>query len=154
MKNTNALNIKALQQYTRLGTQTEVDSASQHRLIQMLMEGALSRIIKAKSYIRNNDIKRKGEFIDMAISIIGGLRDSLDHKAGKDLAMNLDNLYEYMSRKLMEANIKGSVPILDEVYSLLVEIKSAWDAIGQKALPNSPMGAATTDMMHKHAVQS
>ncbi len=152
MNNTNALNIKALQQYTRLGTQTEVDSASQHRLIQMLMEGALARIIKAKSYIRNNDVQRKGEFIGMAISIIGGLRDSLDHKAGKELAMNLDNLYEYMSRRLMEANIKNSVSILDEVYDLLMEIKSAWDTIGQQALSRSPVSVANTDMIHTQAV--
>jgi len=152
MNNANALNIKALQQYTRLGTQTEVDSASQHRLIQMLMEGALARIIKAKTYIRNNDIQQKGEFIGMAISIIGGLRDSLDHNAGKELAMNLDKLYEYMSRRLMEANIKNSVPILDEVYGLLVEIKSAWDTIGQQALSSAAMNAKNANMTHAQAV--
>ncbi len=152
MNNLNALNIKALQQYTRLGTRTEVESASQHRLIQMLMEGALSRIIKAKSYIRNKDTQKKGEFISMAISIIGGLRDSLDPKADADLTANLDNLYEYMSRRLVEANVNNSIAMLDEVYGLLTEIKTAWDAIGQPPLASPPMNAVNPDVIHKQAI--
>lgn len=139
-------NIKALQQYTKLGTETEVENASQHRLIQMLMEGALSRISKARVYLKNNQVQKKGELIGMAISIIGGLRDSLDHKAGADLALNLDNLYEYMSRRLLEANIKNDISMLDEVYSLLMEIKTAWDAIGQPPLSSPPMRVANIGM--------
>jgi flagellar secretion chaperone FliS len=152
MNHMKAANIRALQQYTKLGTQTEVENASQHRLIQMLMEGALSRIIKAKAYIKNNDAQKKGEFISMAISIIGGLRDSLDHKANADLALNLDNLYEYMSRRLLEANVKNDISMLDEVYSLLMEIKTAWDTIGQPPPPKPPMRASNVDMMQKQAV--
>ncbi len=152
MNYTKAANIKALQQYTRLGTQTEVDNASQHRLIQMLMEGALSRIIRAKAYIKNHDTQKKGEFISMAISIIGGLRDSLDHKAGADLALNLDRLYEYMSSRLLEANVKNDVAMLDEVQGLLMEIKAAWDTVGQPLLSNPPMAAVDVDMMHKQAI--
>ena len=147
-----ATNIKALQQYTRLCIQTEVENASQHRLIQLLMEGALSRIIKAKTYIRNKDIAMKGEFISMAISIIGGLRDSLDHKTGADLANNLDKLYEYMSSRLLEANVKNDIALLDEVHGLLVEIKTAWDAIGQMPPPHSQANAVNVDVLHKQAV--
>ena len=152
MNYTKAANIRALKQYTQLGTQTEVDNASQHRLIQMLMEGALSRIIKAKACIRNHDIQKKGEFIGLAISIIGGLRDSLDHKAGADLALNLDSLYEYMSSRLLEANVKNDVVMLDEVHGLLMEIKTAWDVIGQPPLSSPPIRTVNTDVMRKQAV--
>ena len=131
MNNTQAANIRALRQYTAMGTRTEVESASQHRLIQMLMEGVLARILKAKTYVISGDTHMKGELISMAISIIGGLRDSLDHKAGAEIAGNLDRLYEYMSLRLVEANLKNDVSILDEVYELMNEIKGAWDAIGQ-----------------------
>lgn len=147
MNHLKAANIKALKQYTQLGTETEVDSASPHRLIQMLMEGALLRIIKAKAYMKNNEVQKKGEVIGMAISIIGGLRDSLDHKAGADLALNLDNLYEYMSSRLLEANVKNDITMLDEVYSLLMEIKTAWDAIGQPPLSSPSMRVANIGMV-------
>ena len=147
MNNAQAANIRALRQYTTMGTRTEVESASQHRLIQMLMEGALARIIKAKTYIQNNDTHMKGELISMAISIIGGLRDSLDHKAGAEIAGNLDRLYEYMSVRLLEANLRNDAVILDEVYELMSEIKGAWDAIGQP-----PPGMNSMPVIDRQAV--
>ena len=152
MNNLKVANIKALQKYTRLSTQTEVENASQHRLIQMLMEGALSRILKAKNYTRSKDTQKKGEFISMAISIIGGLRDSLDHKADEDLALNLDRLYEYMSTRLMEANIKNDIAALDEVHGLLSEIKTAWDAIGEPPLATPPITDINIQIPEKRAV--
>ena len=147
-----AANVEALQKYTRLNTQCEVESASQHRLIQMLMEGALDRIIKAKSYIKNRELQLKGEFIGMAISIIGGLRDSLDHETGAELAENLDKLYEYMSARLLEANVNNDVEILEEVHKLMMEIKTAWDAIADIPPPQVQAGAIDSKPFHKRAI--
>ncbi len=127
--NTNMGNIRALKQYNRINLQTGVENASPHRLIQMLIDGALGRIAQAKGHINMQATQQKGEAISMAVSIIGGLRDSLDHKKGGSIAENLDSLYEYMTYRLMEANLKDDVAILDEVHQLLTEIKTAWDGI-------------------------
>jgi len=121
-----------LKQYNKINLQTGIESASPHRLIQMLMDGALARLAQAKGHMKANSIAQKGEDISMAISIIGGLRDSLDHKKGGEIANNLDSLYEYMTHRLMESNLKNDVSMIDEVYGLLVEIKSAWDAIANQ----------------------
>ncbi|MDO8845565.1 MAG: flagellar export chaperone FliS [Methylicorpusculum sp.] len=110
------------------GAASEIDGASPHRLIQMLYEGGLQKIAVAKGAIQRNEIATKGENISRAIAILGGLRSSLDLSQG-DIAVNLDNLYEYMERRLLEANIKNDEEILDEVSSLLRDVKSAWDAI-------------------------
>ena len=123
----NALN--ALNQYKKVGLHGGVESASPHRLIQMMFEGALEKIQTAKTHIENNEIAGKGEQISWAISIIDGLRVSLDKSAGGDIAENLDMLYDYMSRRLLEANLNSDVTILDEVAGLISEIKSAWDVI-------------------------
>lgn len=126
-----AANIKALKLYNRVGVQTGIEDASPHRLIQMLMDGALSRIAKAKSCLKQNEVEEKGVNISMAISIIGGLRDSLDHEAGGEIADNLENLYEYMTLCLIEANASNDTDKLDEVSKLMTEIKSAWDGISE-----------------------
>jgi len=126
-----AVNIKALKLYNRVGIQTGIEDASPHRLIQMLMDGALSRIAKAKSHLKKDETEEKGINISMAISIIGGLRDSLDHDGGGNIASNLDNLYEYMTLRLIEANVNNNIEMLEEVSKLLGEIKSAWDSIAQ-----------------------
>jgi len=134
MNNPNLGNILALKQYNKINLQTSIESASPHRLIQMLMDGALARLAQAKGHMKANSIAQKGEDISMAISIIGGLRDSLDHDKGGEVANNLDSLYEYMTYRLMESNLKNEVSMIDEVYDLLIEIKSAWDAIANQSV--------------------
>lgn len=121
----------ALQQYKKVGVQTGVEAASPHRLIQMLLEGALEKINLAKGYMQRNEIALKGSHISWAISIIDGLRMSLDREAGGEIAENLDALYDYMGRRLAEANLHNDVSMLDEVIGLLLEIKMGWDAIGK-----------------------
>lgn len=133
MNQTQASSMQALAKYTRVDVQTSVDDASSYRLIQMLMEGALARVTAAKLCLQQNNTPRKGENISSAISIIGALRDSLDHEVGGEIAANLESLYEYMTHRLVEANLKNNAGALTEVHSLLLEIKSAWDAIGETA---------------------
>lgn len=121
--------MRAMQQYQRVGVQSEVFEASPHRLIQMLMQGGLERIAQAKGAIERGLLSERGELIGKAVSIVGGLREPLDHQVGGDLSKNLDSLYEYMMRRLIEANRENDSTKLDEVANLLREIKSGWDAI-------------------------
>ncbi|MDA7085961.1 flagellar export chaperone FliS [Pseudomonas sp. SA3-5] len=119
----------AMKQYQRVSVQSEVFEASPHRLIQMLMEGCLERIAQARGAIGRNLQAEKGELIGKAISIIGGLREPLDHQVGGELAQNLDSLYDYMINRLLEANRANDMALLDEVSGLLREVKSGWDGI-------------------------
>lgn len=122
----------ALQQYRQSHIQGGVESASPHRLILMLMEGALEKILVAKGFMASKEITKKGEHISRAISIIDGLRSCLNLEVGGAVAQNLAALYDYMERRLLEANIKNDSTILDEVGQLLIEIKSGWNAIPQE----------------------
>lgn len=119
----------AINQYNQVAVQSDIAYASPHRLIQMLMEGALEKISIAKGHMQRGETSAKGNTISWAISIINGLKMSLDLDTGGDIARNLDDLYDYMTRRLVDANIEDDAAILDEVSSLLVEIKSAWDVI-------------------------
>jgi len=119
----------ALKQYGNIGVQTGAAFASPHRLIQMLLEGALEKISSAKGFMQRKEIAQKGNYISWAISIIEGLRISLDMDKGGEIAANLNGLYEYMKIRLVEANLHNSEEMLDEVANLLNTIKSGWDAI-------------------------
>lgn len=119
----------ALQQYTKSAVQSEVMYATPYRLVQMLMEGALDKIAAAKGQIEHQDLSGKNRNITWAVSIINGLRAALDMKAGGVIADNLNNLYDYMARRLMQANLENDARMLDEVARLLGQIKSGWDAI-------------------------
>ncbi|MDH4275338.1 MAG: flagellar export chaperone FliS [Gammaproteobacteria bacterium] len=119
----------AIDKYAKMNTRTAGEYANPHRLIQMLMEGALEKIATAKGYMERKEIADKGVYISWAISIIDGLRISLDHKNGGELASNLEAVYDYMQRRLVEANIHNKVEMLDEVSGLIRSIKEAWDNI-------------------------
>lgn len=121
----------AMRQYQSVNTQAQAVDASPHRLIQMLMEGGLTRIAQARGAMEREQTAMKGELIGKAIGIIGGLRAGLDLQQGGELAANLDSLYEYMVSRLLEANVKNDGEPLDEVAELLRNVKSGWDAISQ-----------------------
>lgn len=119
---------EALKQYQKLGIESEVSNASPHRLIQILFEGALGRLAAAQGAMSRGDMAAKGELLGRAISIVGGLRSSLDMSAG-ELSENLDKLYEYMNFRLLEASSQNDSEKVAEVIQLLKTLKSGWDEI-------------------------
>lgn len=121
---------EALKQYRQLGLETQINNASPHRLIQLLMDGALERMNGAKAAMERGDAATKGVLIGKAMGIISGLRSSLDMSVeGTDLPERLDDLYDYMGRRLLEASTFNKVEMLAEVIELLKTVKSGWDAI-------------------------
>lgn len=119
----------AMRQYQSVNTQAQAIEADPHRLIEMLLEGGLTRLAQARGAMQRNQVALKGELLGKAIDIIGGLRQALDVEKGGELAENLDRLYEYMTTRLMEANLKNDTAIVEEVSELLREVKSGWGAI-------------------------
>lgn len=120
--------------YAKVGVETGVTAASPHKLVVMLFEGAMVAVASGIQHMQAGNIAKKGEAISKAISIIdSGLRASLDKKVGGEIALNLDALYEYMSNRLLIANLKNQQAILEEVYQLLKGLKDAWESIAPAA---------------------
>ncbi len=115
----------ALNQY-QTNKNSSIVFASPHELILRLMNGALERTAQAKGAIQQQNQQEKAELISKAISIIAGLSACLDHSQPGDLSKNLEDLYDYMSVQLVNANVDNDVEKLDEVSRLLSEIRSAW----------------------------
>jgi len=110
-----------------------VAAADPHRLIVMLMDGALERIATARGCLARGETAEKARLINRAVSIIGELRSSLDLKSGGQIAANLGELYDYMCRRLLKATAENRVEMFDEVTKLLTEIRTAWLAIPNEA---------------------
>jgi flagellar secretion chaperone FliS len=110
-----------------------VAASDPHRLIVMLMDGAIERIVTARGCMQRNETAEKARLINRAVSIIGELRSSLDLRAGGQIAANLAELYDYICRRLLLATTENKVAMLDEVSSLLHEIRGAWLAIAPEA---------------------
>lgn len=125
------VNQRALSQYQTVNVAAAVESASPHRLVQMLMQGCLQRLAEAKGAMTRGDVAAKGEALGKAIDIVGGLQNSLNKEVQSSLPQQLDELYTYMQRRLVEANLHGDAGLVDEVAGLMRTVKEGWDGIAQ-----------------------
>jgi flagellar secretion chaperone FliS len=115
--------------YSAVNVDAMLEDASPHKLIQMLMSGFLMRINAAKGAIDRGDFEEKSIQMSKAVAILGGLMEGVDLERGGEIAANLISLYEYINARLFQATAENNVEILDEVQSLIREVKEAWDAI-------------------------
>jgi flagellar protein FliS len=115
--------------YQKVAAWSSVADEDPQRLILMLYDGALERIASARGCMSNGLVTEKIQLINRALAIVGELRGTLDLVRGGAIATHLDDLYEYIARRLVEANAGNRPELLDEVSSLLRELRSAWGAL-------------------------
>jgi flagellar secretion chaperone FliS len=116
--------------YHSVGVHGGVASADPHGLVLMLMNAAMDRMAIARGCVERQELMRKAKVLHSCVTIIAELRNSLNLAEGGELAQNLDDLYDYMIRQLMLANVRSDTDLVLEVSRLLDEIRSAWTAIG------------------------
>ena len=125
--------------YHRVHVETSTQAADPHKLIEMLLQGAIDAINQARGALERKDIKIKGEQIGKAVRIVEeGLRASLDSTTGGRIAADLDQLYGYIVRKLTLANIRNDDQALMECAQLLAPISEAWSGIRNTAGSGRP----------------
>ncbi|WOT06245.1 flagellar export chaperone FliS [Shewanella youngdeokensis] len=119
----------SLQSYRKVSLDSSLAVASPHKVIQMMFAGALERLAQGRYAIEQNNLELKGVSLGKAVSIIAGLNSSLNMDAEGDVAGNLSALYDFMLRRVSEANINNDVTGIDEAAKILRMIKEGWDAI-------------------------
>lgn len=114
--------------YKAVGIKDDLAVADPHRVIQLLMQGALENMAKAKGCIERKDYAGKSATLSKAMNIISALKGSLDMSAG-EVSENLFSLYDFMLNHLILASRENSLSKVDDIVELLLTIKSAWDQI-------------------------
>ena len=128
--------------YRSVSAHGAVADADPHALVLALFDAAIVRINSARSCIERGETMRKASLLHSAVILIAELRGSLDLQKGGALAQNLSDLYEYMTRRLIAANLNSDIRIVAEVLSLMEEIRGAWVAIGPQVRQQSPGGTS------------
>ena len=134
-------NQKAIAAYGDVKVTTGVASANGVQLIQMLFDGLLESLAATKGHIQNGDIVQKGKSIARASRIVIGLQGALDFERGGDLANNLNELYGYVTRRLLHVNARNDLDALEEIFGLMNEIRTAWEGVPD-LIPASPRASA------------
>lgn len=132
--------------------ESRVLSADGVELVQILFQAALESVEKARRHLSQGDIAARSKEITKASAILAELALSLDHSAGGDLSRTLLELYDYMQRRLLEANIQQSEPILAEVSRLLSTLLEGWLNCKTTDRPWVEPSRPFTDSQPEHAV--
>jgi flagellar secretion chaperone FliS len=118
------------QAYRVTGVETGVAVASPHRLISMLFDGFVDAVAQGRGAIRSSNVELKCKALSRAVRIVDeGLKSSLDVKGGGELATDLQALYEYITMRLTQANLRSDEKPLDECLSLIQPLREAWNSI-------------------------
>jgi flagellar secretion chaperone FliS len=115
--------------YKSVATHGAAQEADPHQLICMLMDGALDRLVSARGCIERREFTQKAALLHRVGAIVDELRSSLDQSVGGDVPANLDRLYDYIMRRVLQANLDNDLAAVDEAARLFREIRGAWVAI-------------------------
>lgn len=128
----------SVRSYQDIGLETEVLSATPERLITLLYRGARAAIAQARLHLEAGRIAERGQAISKATRIVDeGLKLGLNREAGGDLAANLSDLYDYIIRTLLKANLHADAQQLDVADQLLADLASAWETSVDPATASS-----------------
>ena len=121
--------ITALAKYSQIKNDTQTTYASPHQLMLMLFDGAIEAMSFNIGAIQQNDFEARGKQNTRAITIINGMRECLDMKAGGELADNLYALYQYMTQELFRANFNNDADTIQNIQTMLKDIRGSWEKI-------------------------
>jgi flagellar protein FliS len=123
--------------------ESRILSAEPVELICLLYQGAISEVREARRHLQEKNIRARSKSISKVHDILSELTTVLDHKQGGEIAKNLAQLYDYMMRRVTEANFKQIDEPLVEMLGLLTTLKEGWDGVlQQQARPAAPSGNA------------
>ena len=129
--------------------QQQVQTASREQLLLMLYDGAIRFLKVARKGMEAQDVEKAHQNLIRGQRIVSELMASLDVKLGGEPARNLMNLYEYLYYRLVQANLKKDVAMLDEVLEHLAQLRQTWEEAiriaareGKEAAKGLPVGQA------------
>jgi flagellar protein FliS len=118
-----------------------IASADPLELVGLLYQGASGAVRDARRHLSDGDIAARSRAISKAYDILTELTVTLDHTTGGDLSRRLEQLYDYMQRRLLDANFQQADAPLVEVLALLATVGEAWDELRHRAAAQKPAAA-------------
>jgi flagellar secretion chaperone FliS len=134
--------------------ETKVLSASPVQLVHLAYEGVLEALAEARSHLAGKRIYERVRAITRAQLILTELQSSLDFTRGGDVGVQLGRLYDYMQRRITEANFKQIEEPLAEVQDLLRTLNEAWQTVAATGVTVSAAASEKAPIANENSTYS
>lgn len=122
-----AINTAGYQAYKK----TQIQTADQGTLILLCYDGAVNFLRKAKKAREEGDEGARTSFLNKAQNVVWELTNSINYDAG-EIAYHLESIYNYMIRRILDADYHNNANAVDEVIGYLLELRESWEKIIKK----------------------
>jgi flagellar protein FliS len=129
----------------------EVETASPAKLVVMLYNGAIKNAEEAKLAIESGDLQIAHARLIRVQEIVTELRSALNFGAG-EVADNLDRVYEYMYRLLVQANVEKAAAPIEECVGHLRSLRDAWEEVFLRVAREAQPTPESSHNRHGHSV--
>jgi flagellar secretion chaperone FliS len=118
--------------------ESRVLSADPVELVALLYQACTAAVREARAHLAEGRIAERSRAISRAHAILAELTSSLDFARGGEISERLAHLYDYMSRRILEANLQQADAPLAEVLGLLATLAEGWEGVQRELAPAAP----------------
>lgn len=118
--------------YAEVGRRSQIEGASPHKLIELLLTNAVKNLRIARESFDSGEVELRGKSLVKAAEIVTYLRLSLDLENGGEIAANLYGLYAYIERELVTVHADENVSAVDHVSAILTDLLDTWVELRDK----------------------
>jgi len=123
---------------------TDIQTANKSGLVLMCYEKAIENFLIAKNCLAQKEHAKKAKATQKGLAIVNELQCCLDFEKGGQIARNLDSIYNYIHRRLLEGDARNDGSALDETIRLLKELHEAWEAVIHQQSATPPANTMST----------
>jgi flagellar protein FliS len=138
-----APNAAALKAYQSVKSESMAHGGKGVELVVMLYDGIIESLVKAQGHIERKEWRDAGRQFARALTIVAGLRETLDFERGQPVADNLFSFYNALSAQLIKAQARRDVALLQECIKMISEVKDSWVQLAKAAVA-TPVKALTS----------
>lgn len=120
--------------------QVRASTSSPGELLIALYDGLFRFLRGARAHIERGERARAGELLSKAYAVVSELYIALDHSGAPELCANLEGLYGFCMDRIMQANLKQSAELIDDVLRVLEPLQEAWKIAVPRAAAESAAG--------------
>jgi flagellar protein FliS len=119
-------NKASLESYKSTNVEGNLIEGDPYKVILLMKEEIINNLVQAKRAIRKNDVQERLDCLNRAIKLVKGLQSLLDPEKGGEIILRYQSLYQRMVFRIIQANINGSIEILDELITGMSALKKGW----------------------------